>query len=391
MKNPPREVGVYSYYEFFAGGGMARAGLGENWSCLFANDFDRMKADVYCANWQHELTVADIATIKPGDLPGQVDLAWASFPCQDLSLAGDYRGLGAREAISHTRSGTFWPFWHLICSLQNRLPKLIVLENVYGVITSNRGKDFEAIAAALYRAGYCFGALVVDAKYFVPQSRPRFFMIAVRSDLNIPRELMARTLSEKWHHQALREAVDRLDFDIKSKWIWWKLPAPRKRSKTFADIIENKPTGVAWDTPEETKRLLAMMTPINLKKVREAKGRDVRIVGGVYKRTRTQNGRKAQRAEVRFDDIAGCLRTPAGGSSRQRILVVERQKVRSRLLSPREAARLMGLPDTYKLPVRYNDAYHVAGDGVVVQVVKHIAENLLEPVVEAQRMLQAAE
>jgi DNA (cytosine-5)-methyltransferase 1 len=59
--------------------------------------------------------------------------------------------------------------------------------------------------------------------------------------------------------------------------------------------------------------------------------------------------RKTQRAEVRFDDISGCLRTPAGGSSRQTVLIVEGKQVRSRLLSPREAARLMGVPDDYPL------------------------------------------
>jgi DNA (cytosine-5)-methyltransferase 1 len=90
-----------------------------------------------------------------------------------------------------------------------------------------------------------------------------------------------------------------------------------------------------------------------------------------------------QRAEVRFDDLSGCLRTPVGGSSRQSIIIVEGKSVRSRLLSPREAARLMGLPDSYKLPQNYNEAYHLAGDGVVVPVVRFLAANILEPLVEA--------
>ena len=115
-----------------------------------------------------------------------------------------------------------------------------------------------------------------------------------------------------------------------------------------------------------------------------------RTVGTIYRRTRTdENGRKRQRAEVRFDDTAGCLRTPAGGSSRQTILVVEGKTVRSRLLSPREAARLMGLSDDYRLPERYNDAYHVCGDGVCVPVVRHIASRLLEPLLRAHGALRA--
>jgi DNA (cytosine-5)-methyltransferase 1 len=65
--------------------------------------------------------------------------------------------------------------------------------------------------------------------------------------------------------------------------------------------------------------------------------------------------------------------------------VVDGKKIRSRLLSPREAARLMGLPDEYRLPARYNDAYHVCGDGVRVPVVRHIAEHVLELLLAANR------
>lgn len=105
------------------------------------------------------------------------------------------------------------------------------------------------------------------------------------------------------------------------------------------------------------------------------------MVGAIYKRTRLdENGYKIQRAEVRFDDVAGCLRTPSGGSSRQLILVVEGSKVRSRLISGRETARLMGLPENYELPTNYNEAYHLTGDGVVVPVVRHLAENIFLPI-----------
>src|SRR5271157_4048460 len=135
-----------AYYEFFAGGGMARAGLGAGWTCLFANDIDSKKAASYAANWGHEhLRVEDVSTLTAGDLPEQPDLAWASFPCQDLSLAG--AGAGLKGA----RSGTFWPFWHLMQALQKegRGPSLIVLENVCGALASHNGKDFAAIGAAL--------------------------------------------------------------------------------------------------------------------------------------------------------------------------------------------------------------------------------------------------
>ena len=166
-----------TFYEFFAGGGMARAGLGDSWTCLFANDFDAMKVKTYRDNWgDADILEADVGRLTTRNLPGpRADLAWASFPCQDLSLAGGYRGLGAEGDKAPTRSGTFWPFWALMRQLgrEGRAPRAIVLENVYGSLTSRGGRDFAALADALAGEGYKFGALVVNALHFVPQSRPR--------------------------------------------------------------------------------------------------------------------------------------------------------------------------------------------------------------------------
>jgi DNA (cytosine-5)-methyltransferase 1 len=134
-----------------------------------------------------------------------------------------------------------------------------------------------------------------------------------------------------------------------------------------------------------------MMSDVNRAKLDAAKRAKRRLVGAVYKRTRLDEaGRKVQRAEIRFDDVAGCLRTPAGGSSRQSIMIVEGKKVRSRLLSPREAARLMGLPEEYVLPSNYNEAYHLAGDGVAVPVVNFLATNIFEPLLASARAEQQA-
>ncbi|WP_300382023.1 DNA cytosine methyltransferase, partial [Henriciella sp.] len=167
--------------------------------------------------------------------------------------------------------------------------------------------------------------------------------------------------------------------------IWWALPEPAKRNITFAELIEENPTSVPWHTNDETDQLLGMMSPVNRKKVDLARKAKRRVVGTIYKRTRRdENGFKVQRAEIRFDDVAGCLRTPAGGSSRQLIMVVDGKKVRSRLISSRETARLMGLPDEYILPKNYNESYHLTGDGVVVPVVRHLAEHMIEPILQRQ-------
>lgn len=377
----------WSFYEFFAGGGMARAGLGSGWVCRFANDFDPMKARTYRANWDADhLVEGDVAKLAVGQLPDSPDLVWASFPCQDLSLAGNYRGLGDEGAGSLTRSGTFWPFWSLIQQLKadGRGPRLIVLENVPGTITSRSGRDFSSICTALAGEGYRLGAMIIDAKQFVPQSRPRLFFVAVANAGQIPAGLSRTVPHKAWHSDALRNAVERLPASVRENWVWWTMPEPPLRNTVLADLIEENPVGCTWHTPAETGNLLAMMSPLHLDKIEQARSSGQSLVGGVYKRTRPDsNGNKRQRAEIRFDKVAGCLRTPGGGSSRQTIMVVEGSSTRSRLLSPREAARLMGLSDDYILPARYNDAYHVAGDGVCVPVVRYLANCLLEPILTA--------
>lgn len=372
---------------------MARAGLGSDWQCVFANDFDLKKIESYRTNWpkgpapKHD----DIANLTIKDFPGRADLAWASFPCQDLSLAGN--GLGLRG----DRSGTFWSFWRLMLALKRaqRAPRLIAIENVCGTITSHKGKDFSAIANSFAEAGFLFGAVVIDAKKFVPQSRPRLFFIAT-SNLAVSEQLCSVGPDPQWHTASLQAAVERLPHATRESWIWWRLPTPIMRDISFYDVIEeDEPAGVDWHSAAETRHLMSLMSPVNRAKVAKARKSGVCQIGGVYRRTRPDGeGGKQQRAEIRFDEVAGCLRTPTGGSSRQAILVVEgKQPLKSRLLSPREAARLMGIDDTYILPEKYNDAYHLLGDGVVVDVVRFLSQNLLTPLLKGHRpkiLLKAA-
>ncbi len=367
-----------SFYEFFAGGGMVRAGLGPGWRCLFANDFNGRKGLTYQDNWGAggELHIGDVRSVTTEQLPGEPDLMWGSFPCQDLSLAGGGRGLDGE------RSGTFYPFWSLVESLiaEGRGPKLIALENVCGTLTSHEGKDFAVICNAFAGAGYRYGALVINAALFVPQSRPRVFFIGVREDVAEATGLTSSSPMEPYHPPALQRAFDHVAPKALSRRVWWNLPTPPRRNQTLADLIEENPTSIRWHTAAETHQLLALMSPLNLDKVNAAKRSGHRMVGCIYRRTRSDRmGAKLQRAEVRFDDIAGCLRTPAGGSSRQVILVVDGETVRSRLISARETASLMGLGSDYRLPKTYSDAYHLTGDGVVVPVVRHLATHVFEP------------
>jgi DNA (cytosine-5)-methyltransferase 1 len=176
------------FYELFAGAGMTREGLGPDWQCTFANDIDATKARSYVANFgARELKLRDVANLTTADLPGHAELAQASPPCQDVSLAGDRAGLDG------SRSNAFWPFWRLMQGLcaEERAPRLIVIENVTGLLTSHGGKDFDAICNALTGAEYRFGPLIIDAAMFVPQSRERVFIVAINAALPIPSRLVA--------------------------------------------------------------------------------------------------------------------------------------------------------------------------------------------------------
>jgi len=379
----------FDFCDFFAGGGMARLGLGERWRCILANDNARRKERAYRTNFEpaNEFNSASVEDLTAEDIPGHPLLAWASFPCQDLSLAGTRRGLRG------SRSTTFWPFWKLMLAMarQGRPPRLLVLENVVGALTSHGGADFHTIVSTLGKEGYRCGALIMDAVHFVPQSRPRLFVVAARNDCYIPLALLRAEPDPLWHSRPLRRAFDGFEYADRQAWLWWNVPPPPQRTTPLSDIVEDEPHGVEWHTAATTKALLSMMSPVNRAKVRAAQQLGRPVVGTVYKRTRpTQDGRRTQRAEVRFDQVSGCLRTPLGGSSRQTLLFAEGAKLRSRLLSPREAARLMGVPESYRLPERYNEAYHLMGDGLVVPVVSWLERHLLHPLGQANADIQRA-
>jgi DNA (cytosine-5)-methyltransferase 1 len=377
------------WYEFFAGGGMARLGLGSNWKCTFANDFCDKKANAYRSFFgpSPELKVADVSRLGTKDLPGTPDLVWASFPCQDLSLAGNCAGLDGK------RSGTFRPFWQLVKGMvrERRPPRIVVLENVVGALTSDSGKDFTSIVQAFAESGYRVGAMVINAARFLPHSRSRLFIIGFHGQTPIPARLRCDLPYEPWHSKALVKAHSSLPETLARNWIWWTLPVPKVDVASLADLMEEQPTGTVWHSEFETNRLLRLMTPSHRKKVANASRLGGRHVGTIYKRTRPdRNGVMVQRAEVRFDGISGCLRTPVGGSSRQTVIVVEKRRVRTRLLSTREAARLMGVPESYPLPSVYNDAYHLFGDGVAVPVVRWLQNHLLWPLAVSSNFEQVA-
>lgn len=362
-----------SFLEFFAGGGMAHVGLSGRFDCAFANDLDPMKCAAYRANFPDvRIEQGDVWNLAPASLPA-ADLAWASFPCQDLSLAGGRRGLNA------PRSSAFWGFWNVIGKLAPRAPKTIVLENVAGLLSSHNGRDFTALITELADAGFRVGAMLIDAALFSPQSRPRLFIVAHKG--RIPAGLEGESPDSTFHPPNLRAAVDALPDTTHLAWVWWRLPQPTRRNADLASLLDRNPPEDAWRSDAATAKLIDQMAPLHRQRVDAALANPEWSAGAVFRRIRIENGQRIQRAEIRYDGLAGCLRTPAGGSSKQLLLVTENGRARLRAVSAREAARLMGLDDTYRLPAAETSALKVVGDGVSVPVVRWLGEHLLAPLV----------
>ncbi|MCB2113550.1 MAG: DNA cytosine methyltransferase [Parvularculaceae bacterium] len=360
-----------SFLEFFAGGGMARLGLGPDWRCAFANDFDAAKGAAYAANFgAGDFHLADIHGLGIADLPaGAADLAWASFPCQDLSLAGARAGLGA------PRSGAFFGFRSIIGKLADagRRPRSIVVENVAGLLTSNGGRDLARLVGEIARAGYYVSAIVLNARDFVPQSRPRLFIVGLENEGAFSRTAPAIDAAAP---AALHKMAAGLPAPVRRRWRWISARPAARRNLDLIDIIDD---GAPFDAKSLTQARVNAMAPRQRAALDALIAAGGRHVGAAFRRVRVEGGRKIVRIEARFDGVAGCLRTPAGGSSRQIIFDIDDAKVRSRLMTPREAARAMGLPDEYRLPQSATGALKLIGDGVSPPVVAWLARNVLEP------------
>lgn len=359
-----------SVAEFFAGIGLMRMGLEQaGWNIIWANDIDKDKLEMYRGHFTNDSAhfhLGDVHAISPNDIPS-VALATASFPCNDLSLAGARRGLAGQQ------SGAFWGFIDAIKGMKHRRPPLIMLENVAGFLTSNEGSDFREACIALNDLGYSVDAFMIDASLFVPQSRLRMFLIGKREKR---RPMAVKETPSFYDSQCRPRAL--ADFILCHPDIRWSirdLPRIPERQKGLADILEDVPANSAyWWSKDRAEYLLNQMSEKHRTIADKMIAGKRLTYGTVFRRVR--NGRSM--AELRTDATAGCLRTPRGGSGRQILFAAGRGRYAVRLLTPRECARLMGADD-FKITVPLNQALFGFGDAVCVPVIRWIAENYLTP------------
>ncbi len=361
-----------TFAEFFAGIGLVRLGLEKSgWKCLFANDIDSAKLEMYREQFpdcDEHFLLDDIRKVDIRALP-HVDLATASFPCTDLSLAGGRAGLQGEH------SSALWPFLELLYKLDHMRPKLVMLENVTGFLTSHGGGDFKSTLCALNRLGYAVDAFILDAIHFVPQSRPRLFVVGKYRRVSGIEERPRRT--PKFFESSLRPAAlaDFIYANPDVRWEVGELPDPPIRSIQLVDVLESLPNSATeWWSAARAEYLLNQMSDRHRLIADEMIRGKEWSYGTVFRRVR--NGKSM--AELRTDGIAGCLRTPKGGSGRQILFVAGQGAFKARLLTARECARLMGADD-FPITCPLNQALFGFGDAVCVHAIDWIARNYLNP------------
>jgi DNA (cytosine-5)-methyltransferase 1 len=318
---------------------------------------------MYRHNWPNvdHLVVGDIHELSPDSVP-DCDLFTASFPCNDLSIAGRWEGLGGKE------SSAFWGLIDLLDGLGSRKPPIVLLENVVGFLQRHEGADFEEALLALNQRGYNVDAFILNAVHWVPQSRARLFVVAKQDDES-PRTTIAPVSAAR---PVLLAKFIGLNQHI--RWDIRQLPALPRPKSTIDDIIEDLPPNDAqwWND----KRAAYFMNQLSERHALQAevmiKSRRISYATAFR---RVRHGRSM--AELRIDGIAGCLRTPRGGSGRQILFKAGKGSYQVRLLTARECARLQGVPDSYKIGVPLNQALFGFGDAVCVPAIEWIVNHCL--------------
>lgn len=300
-----------------------------------------------------------------------VDLATASFPCTDLSLAGWRRGLDGEQ------SGMFWEFARVIQEMGSRRPSVVLLENVPALLTSQGGADLREIVAQLNHLGYSCDLFQIDARWFVPQSRPRLFIVGVRPPLSVDKLGSFEPIDPLRPHNVASFIKRHHDLH----WHRYPFALPNRDARTLGNVLERfPPDATVWWDEARFQRFVQSLSDTQTKRLRTLQGSERVTWRTAYRRTR--HGVAVW--EIRSDAVAGCLRTARGGSSKQAVVEAGRGAVRVRWMTAREYARLQGVSDAFAFnDVSPNQAMFGFGDAVCVPAIAWIATEYLRPVLES--------
>ena len=277
-------------------------------------------------------------------------------------------------------SSTFFGFAKAIEALGERKPPVVMLENVVGFLTSRKGDDFTAAIRRLAELGYWIDTIVLDACHFTPQSRPRVFVIGMVPELK-PKEVSGAgwLWPVEQPHPLRPEKVRHFKrtLELPTGWVSLSIPNPPLLTVKLADLIDIDDEQEWWSEHEVTRHY-KMMSGLHKGQVDAILASGQRWVGTIFRRIR----QKSMRAEVRFDGLAGCLRTPKGGSAKQIVIAIDRGKLRMRWMSPREYARLQGSPNFPLVGGTIQQLWGFA-DAVCVPAINWIDQQILTPLYES--------
>lgn len=342
-----RQEGTFDFIDLFAGIGGIRTAFEEiGGRCVFTSEWDSYAQKTYAENFKDGHAIAgDITKVSAEEIPDHGVLL-AGFPCQPFSIAGVSKknALGKAHGFHDETQGTL--FFDVARIIEAKRPRAFLLENVKNLVSHDKGRTFDVIRRTLTDdLGYHIHYRIIDGAHFTPQHRERLLIVGFRESVAF--DFDALPLPPK-NARRLGEILHRTDGSES------KLPWDDNR---FFDHINNK----VQDKYTLTDNLWRYLQNYAEKHRAKGNGFGFGLVGP--------------------DDVTRTLsaRYYKDGSE---ILVYQGEEKNPRRLTPRECARLMGFPDTFRIPVSDTRAYKQFGNSVVVDVMAHVAR-LMQPILEA--------
>lgn len=315
---PPQEKPTFKFIDLFAGiGGIRLAYQKQGGKCVFSSEWNKFAKQTYEANFG-ELPFGDITKIDVQNIP-EHDLLLAGFPCQPFSIAGvsKKKSLGREHGFLDKTQGTL--FFDIARILEQKQPKMFMLENVKNLVSHDKGRTFKVIRKTLEELNYTIFSKVLDGKHFVPQHRERIIIVGFQRDF----------------------------FKTLPAYEFPELPLPTAKLK---DILEAE----VDEKYTLSDKLWSYLQ--NYAKKHKAKG----------------NG-----FGFGMPDVNGITRTLSARYYKDgsEILLAQEDK-NPRRLTPRECARLQGFPDSFLIPVSNNQAYRQFGNSVTVPLIEAVAKSI---------------
>jgi DNA (cytosine-5)-methyltransferase 1 len=343
----PQHEADFTFIDLFAGiGGIRTAFEDIGGQCVFTSEWDSYAQKTYAANFPDGHPIAgDITEVNENEIPNH-DVLLAGFPCQPFSIAGVSKknALGHAHGFADETQGTL--FFDVARIIQAKQPRAFLLENVKNLQSHDKGRTFDIIKRTLTEElGYDIYVKVIDAAHFVPQHRERIIIIGFK---------------------------DQVGFD------WAALQLPAKGERKLAEIfhkMDGTEPALPWDEgryfDHKKKKVLPKFTLTD----------NLWIYLQRYAEKHRLKGNGFGFGLVTGKDISRTLsaRYYKDGSE----ILIKQTRKNPRRLTPRECARLMGLPDTFKIPVSDSRAYRQFGNCVAVPVIREAAR-LMQPFVVAE-------